>query len=116
MENTKHIKYENAIKHVKKIKDFYKHIIIYVIVNIFLLVAKRRIVLFALNETPNAEEGFINWIHVNIISTPDIWGIILIIHGISVYRYKFPFFKNWEERKIKEFMSEDSSEESKQWE
>ena len=116
MENTKYNKYEEALKNVKKIKGFYRHVIIYFIINIILIIIWRKAIFHILNETPIDDPGFIYWMDVNILSTPILWGIGLLIHGLCVYRFKFPFFKGWEERKIKEFMNEDSSIESNKWE
>jgi hypothetical protein len=35
------------------------------------------------------------------------WGIGLVAHGLRAYGYNPLFGKNWEERKIKEFMDKD---------
>lgn len=108
MDTVRYNKYEDAVKHVKRIKGFYKHVITYVIINIIILIIKRKAIYFVVNNTTNIDQGFEDWMHINIWSTPVIWGIILIIHGLYVYRFKFSFFRNWEERKIKEFMNDDS--------
>ena len=110
MENTKNNKYEEAVKHVKKIKGFYKHVLIYFIINIILIGIKGIPVLYILNDNQNAEKVFIDWVDFNIWSTPILWGIGLLIHGLYVYRFKFSFFRVWEDRKIKEFMDQDDQE------
>jgi hypothetical protein len=116
MENTKYNKYEQAVKHVKKIRGFHRHVLIYFIINIILIVIKRIPILYVSIDNQNADQGFIDWIDINIWSTPILWGIGLLIHGLYVYRFKFSFSRTWEERKIKEFMKEDSSEENSKWE
>ncbi len=116
MENTKYTKYEEALKHVKKIRGFHKHVLVYFIINIILLVLKRKAIIFVLNETTIDDPGFLHWMNVEIIGTPILWGIGLLIHGLYVYRHKFSFFKGWEERKIKELMNKDSEIENKKWE
>ena len=116
MENTKYNKYEKAVKHVKKIKGFHKHVLIYFIINIILIGIKRIPILYVVNDNQNADQVFLDWMDINFWSTPILWGIGLIIHGLYVYRFKFSFFRTWEERKIKEFMKEESSKESSKWE
>lgn len=116
MENTKYTKYEEALKHVKKIRGFHRHVIVYFIINIVIVALGWKLANFVLNTTPNPEKGFIDWMYLNVWSTPILWGIGLIIHGLCVYRFKFSFFKRWEERKIKEIMDEDNTIESKKWE
>jgi len=116
MENTKYNKYEKAVKHVKKIKGFYKHVLIYFIINIILIGIKRIPILYVVNDNQNADQVFLDWMDVNIWSTPILWGIALLIHGLYVYRFKFPFFRSWEERKIKELMEKESSKETSKWE
>ena len=113
MANVKYNKYEEALKHVKRIKGFYKHIITYIIFNIILFIIKWRAVDYVLNNTAYAEKGLIDWMYVDIFSTPVIWGIILLIHGLYVYRYKFTFFKKWEYRKIKEYMDQEEKDVTK---
>ena len=44
------------------------------------------------------------------LSTPFFWGIGLFFHGLYVFQHKFNFFRQWEERKIKEYMEKDEEE------
>ncbi|QBN20201.1 2TM domain-containing protein [Flavobacterium nackdongense] len=88
-------RYYNARKRVEEIKGFYGNLIAYVTVNVGLLV-------------------------INLVTSPAYlwflwpllwWGIGVVIHGLKVFNY-MPFFnKDWEEKKIKEFM--DKEEQSK---
>jgi hypothetical protein len=116
MENGKYNKYDKAVKQVKKIKGFHRHVIVYLIFNIVIVALGYKLAFFVLNTTPNPNEGFIDWMYLNVWSTPVLWGIGLLIHGLCVYRFKFSFFRKWEERKIKEFMRDNSSTESSKWE
>ena len=116
MENTKYNKYEQAVKHVKKIRGFHRHVLIYFIINIILFGIKQIPVIRILYENKDTNQAFIDWIDINIWGTPILWGIGLLIHGLYVYRFKFSFFRAWEERKIKEFMTEDNSMENSKWE
>ena len=116
MKTIKNYQYEEAVKRVKKIKGFYRHVMVYIVVNIVLLILKRKTLIFLINEKSIDDHGFINWMNIDIISTPIIWGIGLLIHGLFVYRHKFSFFKGWEERKIREIMNEEDEVERKKWE
>ncbi|MCW9037746.1 2TM domain-containing protein [Altibacter sp.] len=46
-------------------------------------------------------------------TTPFFWGIGLTFHGLYVFQDRFRFFKNWEERKIREYMEKDEEEMNK---
>ena len=92
-------RYFKARKRVEEIKGFYGNLIAYIVVNIGLMV-------------------------INLLTSPAYlwffwpmlgWGIGVLFHGMKVFNY-MPFFgKDWEEKKIKEFM--DKEEQSKKtWE
>ncbi|MEZ4837860.1 2TM domain-containing protein [Flavobacterium sp.] len=86
--------YENylkASKKVKEIKGFYIHLLCYVLVISFL-------VFINLKYSP---------IHLWFIYPLAGWGIGLIGHAIGVFGTDMLFSKNWEQRKIKEFMEEE---------
>jgi hypothetical protein len=88
-------RYYKARKRVEEIKGFYGNLISYVIVNVGLMV-------------------------INLLTSPAYlwffwpmlgWGIGVLFHGMKVFNY-MPFFgKDWEEKKIKEYM--DKEEQSK---
>ncbi|MEZ4853652.1 2TM domain-containing protein [Flavobacterium sp.] len=94
--NVDEIKYLEAKKRVKRIKGFYTHATIFVLVNIMVFIVNAR-------EIP-AGESLFQW---RTLSTPFFWGIGLLAHGLSVFLPNFILGKNWEERKIKEFMDEE---------
>lgn len=81
-------RYYVAKKKVNEIKGFYGNLASYILVNVILLV-------------------------INLVTSPEYlwffwplfgWGIGVLIHGMSVFQW-LPFFgKEWEEKKIKEFM------------
>ena len=100
-------KLEAAKKRVDEIKGFYYHLTVYLIVNIVLLIFRTPIVLFFVdsNETPG--EGFLEWVDLNILLTPILWGIALFIHFAVVFGLKPGFIKNWEKRKLEQFLNED---------
>jgi len=84
-------RYIKAKKRVEEIKGFYGNLIAYIIVNIGLLVIN-------LLTSPNYLWFF--WPMLG-------WGIGVVFHGMKVFNY-MPFIgKDWEEKKIKEFMDKE---------
>lgn len=83
-------RYERARKRVRELRDFYQHLIIYVIVNSFL---------FLLNFFTSTEHW---WFIYPLLG----WGIGLVAHALSVFSGGI-FGAEWEERKIKEYMDKD---------
>lgn len=93
--NENDIRYKQAKKQVQKIKGFYIHAAVYVIVNAGLLLANSG---FGKLNTENIMENL--WM-------PLFWGIGLLIHGLSVFLPHFILGKDWEEKKIKEIMEKE---------
>ena len=88
-------RYFQAKKRVEEIKGFYGNLIAYIAVNIGLMV---------INLLTSPEYLWFFWPMLG-------WGIGVLFHGMKVFNY-MPFFgKEWEEKKIKEFM--DKEEQSK---
>lgn len=87
----KDIKYLEAKKQVKRVKGFYIHALVFVLVNILIIVLKL---------TKSEQEE----IHVWGIG---FWAIGLLLHGLSVFLPNFIFGKDWEEKKIRELMDKD---------
>lgn len=89
-------RYEYAVQRVKRIKGFYTHLLIYVVINLIVV---------AIN-VQNLEPGESYFQYRNFI-TAFFWGIGLVAHAASVFVPSFIFTKKWEEKKIKEFMDKD---------
>jgi 2TM domain len=86
-------KYFAAKQQVEKIKGFYGNLISYLIGNLFLLYIN-------LQYSPNDLWFF--WPFLG-------WGIGVVFHGIRVFNY-MPFLgKNWEQKKIEQFMQQDKN-------
>jgi uncharacterized integral membrane protein len=98
MENLDEIKYQEAVKRVKKIKGFYTHLIVYIIINAMLLIVNYK--------NLDANENFWRWQTFN---TVFFWGIGLVAHGLSVFMPSMIMGSNWEEKKIKELMEKDKN-------
>ncbi len=88
------IRYMKALKKVKEIKEFYGHVLVYVIVIPILIFVN-------LKFTPQ-----FHWFWFSVFG----WGVGLLSHAFQVFEgFKFVLGKDWEERKIKEFMKKDAS-------
>lgn len=88
MENDE--RYIRAKKRVENLKDFYIHLTVYLLVNIFL---------FVINLTTYTGV----WWFIYPLGG---WGIGVTVHGISIFA-SGKFGSDWEERKIKEYMEKD---------
>ncbi len=106
--------YQKARRRVKSVKGFYDHLFAYIVINIMIVFFRKYIIDFVNNKTGNVNEGFIEWLDWNILLTPAIWGIGLLIHALFVFKIKGNAIKNWEERKIQEYMQQE--EQSTTWE
>ena len=89
------IKYQQALKRVKKIKGFYTHLMVYVVINAGILIA---------NYNNGNHHNFWSWQN---FSTILCWGIGLVAHGMSVFIPTLIMGKDWEEKKIKELMEKE---------
>lgn len=92
---------DKAVKQVKKIKGFYSHLLVFIVINLMIVVIN----------VQNLEPGESYFQYRNFI-TLGSWGIGLAAHGLSVFLPGFILGKDWEERKIKELMKDDE----KRWE
>lgn len=101
MESYDQEKLAKARKRVKDLKGFYTHATVYVLVNLFLLLV--HLGLFS----GNFMMGLPHW---GYFTTPFFWGIGLFFHGLHVFKDEVPIFKNWEQRKIREFMEKEEQE------
>lgn len=87
--------YLRAEKRVKELKGFYWHAFWYVVVNIFIFIMIGR------------GSGWNIW-HFGTLATPLFWGIGLGFHALSVFGKNLVFSKDWEERKIREYMEDEN--------
>lgn len=94
-------KYERAKKRVEEIKGFYTHLVVYLLVNVFILFVNMGILSGGLLS--------INMPSWTALTTPFFWGIGLLCHGLYVFKRNFSGLKRWEERKIRELMEKDTS-------
>ncbi|MDO9539126.1 MAG: 2TM domain-containing protein [Methanocalculus sp.] len=77
---------QRARREVKRLKAFYSHLFVYILVNIMLI---------AINLITSPQYLWFYWVTI-------FWGIFVIWNFI-ILRYKIPLFSDeWEERKIQE--------------
>jgi hypothetical protein len=93
------IAYEMASKRVKKIKSFYTHFLVYILVNLFIVVVNFRDLKIG--------ESYFQWHN---FTTAFFWGIGVVAHAFSVFAPNFILGDQWEEKKIKEFMDKEKNE------
>lgn len=102
--------YNRAYRKVKKIKGFYSHLKVYVIVNAIIIISSLNSRGFIGNHFEL--RGFQNW---EIYSTAFYWGIALAIHAFTVFGPDIFFNKDWEDKKIKKYMEKEVESKNK-WE
>lgn len=99
-------KYIKARKKLDAIKGFYIHLIQYVIITILIISFKGRILdIFIAKGIENPET--LQWMEWNILAIPIIWGLVLLIMGLSLFVFKSNKIKNWEERQIQKYLESD---------
>jgi uncharacterized integral membrane protein len=96
------MQYEKAIKRVKKIKGFYTHLLVYLVINLM-------IVIINIQNLKTGESYF----QLENFFTAFFWGIGLLSHFVSVFGPDIFLGKNWEEGKIKEIMEQEKN--SNKW-
>lgn len=93
------IAYEMASKRVKKIKGFYTHFLVYILVNLFIVVINYRDLKIG--------ESYFQWHN---FATAFFWGIGVVAHAFSVFAPNFILGDQWENKKIKEIMDKEKNE------
>ncbi|WP_289662325.1 2TM domain-containing protein [Flavobacterium panacagri] len=101
--------YNAAYKKVKKIKGFYSHLKVYIIVNIIIIASSLS------RSHSNLEIDFSGLTQWHTYSTAFFWGIGLVAHGLSVFSSEWFFGSDWEHRKIQKYMDKEASNKNK-WE
>lgn len=99
MEYQDEIKYQEALKRVKRIKSFYSHAAVYVVINIMIIIVNIQHL--------DAGESYFK---LSNFSTAFFWGIGLLSHALSVFLPGIIMGNNWEEKKIKELMDKEKKE------
>ncbi|MDR7371262.1 2TM domain-containing protein [Flavobacterium aquidurense] len=101
--------FEIAYRKVKRIRGFYSHLKVYIIVNVIIIVSSFNRDLIGSNFR---DSGIFDW---HTYTTAFYWGIALLIHSFTVFGMDRFFNDEWEEKKIQKYMDEKKSNASK-WE
>lgn len=100
-------RYNLAYRKVKKIKGFYSHLRVYIIVNAIIIFSNVNRDFWGRGYEGR---GFFDW---HTYSTAIFWGIALLIHAFTVFGPDIFFSKDWEQRKIQRFMEKDAQNKNK---
>lgn len=98
-ENNPDQQYNMAYRRMRRIKGFYIHLVIYILINSYNLVS-------IFNQNIFGDAVFWKW---NTWSVIFFWGIGLTAHGLSVFGRDLFFGADWEEKKIQEFMDKNKN-------
>lgn len=96
---------QRAKKRVKAIKGFYGHLWTYLIVNVIMVFVYIWVTQDLLPDVTHP--NFYNWLEMNFIMMPILWGIVLVFQGLYVYRRKLGFLKRWEERQLQKILQKE---------
>jgi hypothetical protein len=95
---TKEKRYLLAKKRLNKLKEFYFHLAVYIVVNLLLTI---------ITITEKYYDGVVKVIFVvDVYWVWLFWGIIVLFHGLRVFSFSSLFGEKWEERKIKQFVDQ----------
>ena len=83
-----HPRYDEARCHARRVRGFYHHALVYVLVNAGL---------FALNYFATPGRLWFGWATFG-------WGIGLTAHAVSVFAFRGWLGPQWEERRIREYL------------
>ncbi|MGB6151927.1 MAG: 2TM domain-containing protein [Pricia sp.] len=101
METNRRDKQQRARARVAKLKGFYIHGTVYVLVNLMIMATT---VSALMNSGASFTDALFNF---GTLSTPFFWGIGLAFHAAKTFGYNPFFSKDWEERHIEKYMEED---------
>lgn len=95
------LKYLKAKNKVEKLKRFYTHAAVYLVINSVITAVK---MMNNINNGETFEEAFYDF---STLATWIVWGIALAIHAFSVYGLPLILGDDWEERKIEKLMNDE---------
>ncbi len=88
------MKKEEAIKRVRELKQFYKHLFSYIAINIFLI---------AINLLTSPGKLWFYWVTI-------FWGISIAFHAYRVFVKEKFLGREWEDQKIAELTKDNKTE------
>ena len=109
MSNIENLNLAYAQQRILKIKKFYHHLGIFLIVNTVLMLTKNTIAISIFGEKALVYPEIMNWVYWNIF----IWAFIVGIHALIVFGKLPKLVRNWEQRQIDKYLEEDINESKK---
>ncbi|WP_299683104.1 2TM domain-containing protein [uncultured Tenacibaculum sp.] len=104
---TEEQEYIKAKKRVEELKNFYRHLAVYIIINFFISAMKIRRNLL---NGESFEEAFFDF---GTFAVWIFWGIGIVFQALRLFGPNFLFGKDWERRKIEELMREEEDKKRK---
>lgn len=95
--------YKQAEKRVKRIRDFYNHLQIFIFIMAPILMFTNIIIDFFESYMVNGNS--LEWVKVYIWINAGLWLIGVAIHGLFAFKYKLHFIDTWEKTKLDELMN-----------
>ena len=105
MDKEAYAKYHRAEQKVQALKGFFRHILVFVSFTLCFL-AGRFYFLPMLGLIPQDDDN-LNWLDWNTYLLPGLWAVVVVIHGLWAYNFRFNSIKNWEQRKLIEFLEQE---------
>ena len=94
-------KYTRAKLKMERLKGFYSHLTMYLIINVIITGVK------VSNNVGDWDAFVADVFSFSTLSSWIVWGIILLIHACAVFVFPKVLGYDWEARKIEELMEED---------
>lgn len=94
-------KFIKARNKVEKLKRFYTHLVVYIVINSVITAVK---VMNNINNGETYEDAFFNF---STGASWMLWGVGLAIHAFSVFGLPLILGDDWQERKIEKYMNDE---------
>lgn len=94
--------YQRAKKRTEALRKFYKHLVIYIVVNIAISVYK---VHEYLEDGYSFEDALIN---IDTLAVWVVWGVFVLLQAFKTFNPSMFMGADWEEKKIRQFMDENN--------
>ncbi len=95
-----------AEKQVSRIKNFYYHLAVYIVLNSVIILGQGKTTFTFLGQQLMGAE-FLDAVNWDVFGTPIVWGVLLLIHAANVFGKRRFFNTNWERRQIAKYMKEE---------
>ncbi len=94
-------KFDRAKRKVEKLRNFYNHLLIYIVINGVITAFKVSGHLESWNTFADRS------LSIDVLSSWLVWGVVLCIHAFSVFIFPKLLGYDWEERKIQQLMQDE---------